>query len=64
MSTNSFLKKEIKVQKMAMITDQGHSEALKQERKMPDAGISMMNRCRDIVMALGVAITMTTSKMS
>ena len=49
---------------MAVITDQGHLEALKQERKMPDAGISMMNRCRDIVMALGVTITVTTSKMS
>ena len=63
MSTNSFLKKEIKAQKMAMIADQGHSEAVKQERKMPDAGISVMSRCRDIVMALGVTITVTTLKM-
>ena len=53
MSTNSFLKKEIKAQKMAMIADQGHSEALKWEKKMPGAGLSMMSRCRDTVVGWG-----------
>lgn len=63
MSTNSFLKKEIKPEKPAMIADQGHSRAVKQERKMPDAGISVMSRCRDIVAASRVTITVTTLKM-
>lgn len=51
MSTNSFLKERIKAQKMAMIADQGHSEAVKQERKMPDAGISseqMQGHCHGL----------------
>ena len=39
MSTNSFLKKEAKAEKMVMITNEGCSEALKQEEKRPVARI-------------------------